>query len=72
MSLDYIICVSANEDLRVRRVMERDRCSYDDVIKRIKVQMSQYDKAKLSDFVIDNNGDKLLLPQILDVIKEIS
>ena len=72
LSLDYIICVSANEDLRVQRVMERDRCSYDDVISRIKVQMSQSEKEKLSDFVIDNNEDKLLLPQILDIIKQIS
>ena len=72
MSLDDIICVSANEDLRIKRVIERDRCSYADVISRIKVQMSQSAKEKLSDFVIYNNEDKLLLPQILDVIKQIS
>ena len=72
LSLDDIICVSANEDLRIKRVIERDRCSYADVISRIKVQMSQSAKEKLSDFVIYNNEDKLLLPQILDVIKQIS
>lgn len=71
LSLDYIICISADEDLRIKRVKQRDRCSVEDVIKRIKAQMPQAEKEELSNFVILNNEKELLLPQIVNLLKEI-
>ena len=71
LSLDYIICVSADEDLRIKREQQRDRCSVEDVMKRIKVQMPQSEKEELSNFVILNNEKELLLPQIVNMLKEI-
>ncbi len=71
LSLDYIVCVSADKDLRINRVQKRDGYSAEDVINRMKMQMPQAKKEELSDFVIVNNEKDLLLPQILNVLKEI-
>ena len=51
---DFTILVTTPEDVRVERVIKRDNCSKDDVLKRIRSQWSDEDKAKLSDFVIQN------------------
>mgnify|MGYP001298274418 CR=1 FL=1 len=71
LSLDYIVCVSAYKDLRINRVQKRDGYSAEDVIKRMEMQIPQSKKEELSDFVIVNNEKDLLLPQILNVLKEI-
>tara|TARA_B100001758_G_C18416776_1_gene620762 strand:- start:5701 stop:6294 length:594 start_codon:yes stop_codon:yes gene_type:complete len=70
--LDAVICVSSNMDLRIRRVMKRDNCTEEKVIQRISMQIPQKEKEKLSDFVIFNNGDQLILPQVLKIINQIS
>jgi len=70
--LDKIICVSAEEEIRIRRVMSRDKCDKDHVLSIMSKQMTQKQKEKLSDFIITNDDKKLLLPQIVDVIKKIS
>lgn len=70
--LDKIICVSAEEEIRIRRVMSRDKCDKNHVLSIMSKQMTQKQKEKLSDFIITNDDKKLLLPQIVDVIKKIS
>ncbi|SDI21385.1 dephospho-CoA kinase [Winogradskyella thalassocola] len=52
---DYIITVVADEDLRIKRVMQRDAVSEEKVMSIIKNQWSDADKIKKSDFVIINN-----------------
>ena len=52
--------------------MLRDNISRQDVITRMNNQMSQDNKEKLSDFIIKNNEHELLIPQILNVINQIS
>ena len=70
LGLDAVICVSASEKLRIARVQKRDGSSVEEIESRINKQMPQAEKEKLADFVIVNNGEKLLLPQILKVLKE--
>lgn len=55
--LDYVIVVQADDEVRVRRVMERDKCPREEVLRRIAAQMSQEEKVKRADFVIQNNSD---------------
>jgi len=69
--LDGIICVSTPFEKRIKRVMKRDNCTKEDVIKRIENQMPQEKKEKLSDFVILNNDKKELLPQIISICKKL-
>ena len=72
IGLDKIICVSAPIDLRIKRVMIRDKCSKDTVIKKIQNQMSEDEKMKLSDFVIVNNERERLLTQIINIYNELA
>ena len=70
-NLDYVVCVSAKLQDRINRVMQRDKVDSDSVEKRISMQMPQNEKEKLSDFVIFNSKDDLVLPQIIKVLKKI-
>lgn len=54
--LDAVIVVDARQDVRVRRVVERDRATPDDVRKRMKAQWSQREKLQRADYIITNNG----------------
>jgi dephospho-CoA kinase len=64
-NLDYVIGVSAPKTIRIRRVMERDHISSEEVQKRMSRQLSEEMKMKLCDFVLINNELDLLTPQVL-------
>lgn len=53
---DYIICVTGKEDIRIQRVIKRSGLSIEQIKSRMKEQISQEEKIKLSDFEIQNNG----------------
>lgn len=52
---DYIITVIADEEERIRRVVKRDNVKTASVKAIIANQLSDEEKIKLSDFVIENN-----------------
>ena len=55
---DYIICVIADADIGLRRVVERDSVKPEEVEKIFAVQMESNLKQERSDRVIDNSGTK--------------
>jgi dephospho-CoA kinase len=65
--LDYIILVTAPEKNRIERVVRRDGVNEEKVRERIRFQLSDHEKAKLCDFIIDNGNDVLLIPQVLQI-----
>jgi dephospho-CoA kinase len=65
LALNYSVLISAPVELRIKRVMQRDKCSGETVVKRIRSQMSEENKMKLANFVISNDDHSLLLPQVL-------
>ncbi|MDD3739575.1 MAG: dephospho-CoA kinase [Lentimicrobiaceae bacterium] len=64
---DKIITVTTPEDIIIERVTKRDKISVEAIKSRLNNQWSQEKKAKLSDFVINNDGVADLLPQVLAV-----
>lgn len=72
IGLDGVICVTAPLQIRIQRVMQRDNCTKEDIIKRMENQMPQDKKDQLSDFVIVNDGKEKLLPQIQSICKKIN
>lgn len=68
---DLIISVIANKDLRLQRVLKRDHSTSEKVLAIMKNQMSDVDKAKLSDFVILNNDKSTLDNQVQKIHKSI-
>lgn len=69
---DKIIFVSAPEDTRLQRVMKRDDCTEENVRSRMRLQMSEETKLSKADFVIYNDGDKALEPQVETINKQLS
>lgn len=68
--LDYTIGVYAPQHIRVKRVMERDKIPVEEIMKRISRQIDEEMKMKLCDFVITNNDQQLVIPQIIELDKK--
>lgn len=56
-NMDLVICVVANDKIRIKRVMARDNSNEEDAKKILESQMNQELKAKKSDYVVTNDGD---------------
>ena len=69
--LDYIIGVTAPPTLRIKRVMDRDAVTADEVKRRMANQVDEALKIKLCDFVLHNNEQELLLPQVITLHNEL-
>ncbi len=72
INLKGVICVVADDEVRIQRVIERDGILRNEVQNRIKNQWPQEKRIERSQYVIDNSGRVALLPQILNLIKTIS
>lgn len=64
---DKIIYVSAPENIRLRRAMFRDKCDEENVRSRMRLQLDENNKKTQSDFIINNDGKEMLIPQILNI-----
>lgn len=51
---DYTVVVTAPDDVRIERVMNRDNCTREQVIERINNQMPEDKRIDCADFVINN------------------
>lgn len=71
-NLDFIVGVYAPQALRIKRVMKRDGLTADEIMKRINRQVNEEMKMKLCDFVITNNEQELLIPQVLKLHQHFS
>lgn len=69
-NFDKIITVSAEEEIRIQRVLKRDSSERELIQKRIANQLPDLERIQKSDFVIYNN-DELILPQIVLIDREI-
>ncbi len=67
VDLDFIIGVYAPQPLRLKRVMNRDGVGRHDVLNRMSKQIDEKIKMKLCDFVIFNNDQQLVIPQVLQL-----
>lgn len=63
-ALDKVIVVSAPEQLRLQRVMQRDGVDEAAVRARMDRQMLQEEKVRRADFVLHNDGKQSLIQQI--------
>ncbi len=70
--VDLVWLVDAGDEVRIRRVMERDGSKKEDVIKRMGYQMTRDEKIRRSDVILDNCCDKQnLYRQIEDILNEL-
>lgn len=65
--LDHVIGVSSPIELRIKRAMQRDKVSRDEVIKRMSQQLDEGVKMSKCDFVLINDEKHLLIPQVMEL-----
>jgi dephospho-CoA kinase len=68
--LDHIIGVSAPRELRIKRVMERDHTTHDEIFQRMNRQMNEDAKMKLCDSIIINDDQHMVIPQVMELHKK--
>jgi dephospho-CoA kinase len=69
--VDRIATVVAPVEERIERVVRRNNLSREQVIDRIKNQMDDEEKIRLSDYVIYNSEHEMIIPSILAIHEEI-
>lgn len=68
--LDKTILVTSDIETRISRAMKRDNCNREQVLSRINKQKSDNEMKFLSDYIIYNDNDKLIIPQIIKILSD--
>lgn len=70
--LDYVVGVHAPDSLRIQRVVQRDNVNQQQVEARMSKQISESIKMRLCDFVITNDEQQMVIPQVLELHEKLS
>jgi len=62
---DFVIVVTSPEEIRIKRVIEREGVNEDNVRSRMSKQMPEEEKEELADFIIINDYKTAIIPQVL-------
>ena len=70
--LDEVILVEARDEIRIERILKRDKHrEKDEILKIIKNQKLKNKEDFNPDYIIVNNGEDLLLPKVIEIIEEL-
>lgn len=70
--VDSVIMVSAPLEVRIARAMQRDGATREAIEERIRQQMDDEEKRSRSQFVVVNDGNSPVIPQVLEIINTLS
>lgn len=65
LQMDKVITVSAPEKLRIARVLNRDVTTKEEIQRRINAQLPEEERIKRSQYVIVNDEQQLVIPQVI-------
>ncbi|MBD3637079.1 MAG: dephospho-CoA kinase [Crocinitomicaceae bacterium] len=68
---DFICLITAPYDLKISRVKKRSGLSEEEIKSRMDSQWSDEKKIPLADFIIINDESEPLLPQVVNMIKQV-
>ena len=54
--VDKLLVITCNNEIQVSRIQKRDNCTRQEALSRINSQMSQEEKVKYADYILDNSG----------------
>ena len=69
-ALDFTILVVSPLELRIERVMQRDKVDREEVLRRINKQMPEEEKEKLSNCIVYNDDEHSLIEQVMELHQE--
>ncbi|GET28430.1 dephospho-CoA kinase [Prolixibacter sp. SD074] len=67
--MDEVILVTAPEEMRIARVVNRDKLTPEEVKSRVRNQWPEDEKRKLADYIIENDNSSLVIPQVIELDK---
>ncbi len=70
-TMDYTIAVTAPKELRINRVVKRDRVKKEQVLSRIQHQLPEEESISRADFVMINDEKELIVPQVIAIDKKL-
>jgi len=65
--LEAVICVKCPKSKRVERILKRDSISVEQIESRMRNQWDEEKKSSLSDYIIENDDEHLVIPQVLSI-----
>lgn len=71
-NMDAIIVVSAPVKIQIKRVAKRDGLSKEYIMARIRSQISDEEKIKRCNYHILCNDEEMVVPQVLNIFKELN
>ena len=71
-NMDLILAVTAPLEERIERIRKRNQSTREEILERISNQLPEDEKCEKSNFVIYNDNDKAIIPQIECILQEIS
>ena len=69
---DKLMVVTAPEEVRIQRVIKRDKVSRELVKERMQRQCSERERLERADFIVYTDGKRAVLPQILQVLNQMN
>lgn len=69
--VDRILAVTAPQEERIKRVMERNKMSREQVMDRINKQMEEDEMVKRSDYRVNNSDDSMIIKEVLNIHRDI-
>ncbi|MGZ4034864.1 MAG: dephospho-CoA kinase, partial [Bacteroidia bacterium] len=69
---DDVITVTAPQELKIKRAMNRSGITREEVLERINNQMDDEEKIRRSKYKIVNDEEHLIIPQILSIHRSLT
>lgn len=69
--MDVMIGVTAPQELRIKRALQREGMTREKIQDRIAQQMDDAEKMNLCDYIIVNDGTQALIPQVMHVHQQL-
>lgn len=69
--VDKILTVIAPVEQRIERVIRRNNLTYEQVYERVRNQIGDEERKRLSDYVISNSENEMIIPAVLKVHNEL-
>lgn len=68
---DKIILITASQDVKIKRLIQRENVSKEEIRLRMNSQLSDEVKKDHADYIIENNETDFLLPKIFTIIDQL-
>ncbi len=70
--MNTVVTVVAPENVKIKRIIDRDKATGQQIINRMKQQWDDERKTEMSEFVIYNDNFSLIIPQVISLLNELS